>query len=1817
MALNIIFKNNTGLKIAPKAFQNNKNIEKLVVPAGTTSIGLGALEGCVNLKWLEIPFIGGSVYTEEDKAFFTYIFGCEKVPNGDDTAKGKEYFDALKILKDNNKLPTGVQVIINSNIETVNKNVFLYCGNYFMDNTTQNINLVKAVVLPSSVLNIEDNAFKGVISSEFTSFTLPSNTQKIGHTSFLKYGTNTAKLYWYTLKAWDEEGLDINTETSLNSAFSSCVGYKYVGWDDSKKESTGVPFSITDPENEKEDTINKVVKNGEAVVAKFTIAYNIFGEKLSETEGRCGDNLTYELTEKIDGTYKLNIKGYGAMWDFTEATIPWRPSLISEIEMSEGVTSIGDYAFYLAKNLNSLEFLPISITRIGNHSFGGANFKNTVFEKTFTSLQTIEEYGFLLTNLTKVNIGNAQNDSIKIKGAAFYSNNKLTEISLNFSAIEYGINVFGQAPIESFETKGYFPFANVFYSVAGSINTIACYGNVPTGSGKNMTVNTTPTGYFPNTLRNIRCKGLKQYTFGAYGTYNNNTYTTNFPVEPSLTILHPELIEQGALIGLPKCNLTISNANSTFQLKNAYQAAWSSDGYNIDHYNTSTPNFGTLTLENGNICESGCAGIEADKVIFSNVSEIGEKSFMESKIGEIDLFEITKIGKQAFQNTILQQNTSSRILKFKNCNIGESAFKQIFSNWEAKFDSITTSNPLSLSFEGIVSLGNYCFHENRIANITLSSTAKIQVGDYALAYDYCPKTNPSETTLSYVEGAQISTIGDHGFYNTFTKGDIKIPKCQKVGNYAFSNKMWLGWGRSELHSITIEGTSSTVIGSNIFAGQFALSWFVIPTLNTHLLDLFGGTGGADPVWQTHANTTMGSFDWVWKYKEDSASSTFYAQLQTITITNQSNFANIGYFSGLDNIFYYKPDIKLPYGATINATTFKDTSYSKTEGSTGGYDTYSIETRVSSTRMVSATPFTTFTEEPRALATPSEDFKNLLILNNKEYAWQALLYSDKYDVYITDNDTYEDGYSYLPKLYVPNNSNMRVGHRITLQGEDTYEIEKIDTFSYTNKIFYRQTKGVISGSLTYYATLTGRLTCHTNGEWTVDSELLPFLSEEPVRFSTGSSFDKDLIKGTICIVEGRVKVVLENGSTNQYHWDDTIALEKAKVKEASLPVEMIDIVKVGTKFTVAIDSSIQEITAINDYYNITFTDGFEVSGSGYNSVQMTLADKNLVLSNNLNTNQVLIVVNTKGTITLNGNLGDEVKKGKIEDNLIHLIEEGITSFVLEGETFVVQKVDKLTNTVYFSNNGRGFVLNQTTDLKYEIALLNYKDLSRVDFDLTDLHLTLNYINIFGVTDISRYNNVTDSFGLNEGELLYLVTCDSVVNAKNFEVNERSLEKEMTLERYSSILTVKNIDGTPVQNLLVPANTGYYIYSNYIETQPYYFQTVEAGKVTLYVNDIEVGEDTAIILDGGGADFKVDFDGNISYYYWTLKEIYRDIEIEVDTNVNKYSSHIFYNYYKFKNGSSYILKLTIVTKEGLTITKDYPIEVSYYEGYPQYTGFNVYKDCLKQAIVIKNNQEIIQGVSNRIEEIIAYYIIRQEKGKDETATVVTIVDSFDKVYDYSFNKEIEYEYSVLPKMKNEEGQYYYGPMITCIVEENGIKTKNTSIQYQLRNITLMGTLFEFSDLLGEEKTPNSYEADLSSFNRWIFRFNTEDKSVNINTDKAVYDSISQFATVNNTNRNYKTGSITAFLGSYYNENSEWVKADLQEWTYRDSVYLQNKFQEFANNGKIKMLRDEIGNVIPVDITLKSFEYNPLAMPSNISVSFEWTQVESEDKFVVYSK
>ena len=83
----------------------------------------------------------------------------------------------------------------------------------------------------------------------------------------------------------------------------------------------------------------------------------------------CGPNLTWTL----DSEGLLTISGTGPMYNFiTEVpnNPPWRwnSAEITAIEIAEGVTTIGDFAFRFATNMNEIS-IPVSVTSIGDNAF--------------------------------------------------------------------------------------------------------------------------------------------------------------------------------------------------------------------------------------------------------------------------------------------------------------------------------------------------------------------------------------------------------------------------------------------------------------------------------------------------------------------------------------------------------------------------------------------------------------------------------------------------------------------------------------------------------------------------------------------------------------------------------------------------------------------------------------------------------------------------------------------------------------------------------------------------------------------------------------------------------------------------------------------------------------------------------------------------------------------------------------------------------------------------------------------------------------------------------------------------------------------------------------------------------------------------------------------------------------------------------------------------------------------------------------------------------------------------------------------------------
>jgi hypothetical protein len=80
--------------------------------------------------------------------------------------------------------------------------------------------------------------------------------------------------------------------------------------------------------------------------------------------GSCGDNVTYTL----DSDGLLTISGTGDMENYDFGTSPWKNETIKNVVISNGVTSIVDYAFSRCTGLTSIT-IPDSVTSIGDYAF--------------------------------------------------------------------------------------------------------------------------------------------------------------------------------------------------------------------------------------------------------------------------------------------------------------------------------------------------------------------------------------------------------------------------------------------------------------------------------------------------------------------------------------------------------------------------------------------------------------------------------------------------------------------------------------------------------------------------------------------------------------------------------------------------------------------------------------------------------------------------------------------------------------------------------------------------------------------------------------------------------------------------------------------------------------------------------------------------------------------------------------------------------------------------------------------------------------------------------------------------------------------------------------------------------------------------------------------------------------------------------------------------------------------------------------------------------------------------------------------------------
>ena len=409
------------------------------IPDSVTSIGAGAFGGCTSLTSVTIP---DSVTSIGQHAFN----GCRSltsvtIPDGV-TSIGAYAFSECSSL---------TSVTIPDSVTSIGGIAFGNCKS------------LTSVTIPDSVTSIGGGAFQGCIS--LTSVTIPDSVTSIGDGAFASCTSLTDVYYAGSEAQW--KAISISS-TENDDLLTANIHYNYVSHTHSYKAVVTAPTctekgytthtcacgdsyvdTYTDALGHAWDNgkVTKEPTETETGVKAFTCTR--CGETKTEVipatgvvaSGTCGaEGDGSNLTWTLDSEGVLTISGSGGMHDYDgPSSPPWyrSRSMVKSAVIADGVTSIGEWAFFGCGSLTSVT-IPNSVTSIGRYAFYYCTSLTSV-----TIPDSVTSIGWLAfngcTSLTSVTIP----DGVTIiNDAVFNGCTSLTSVTIPDSVTSIGGSAF-------------------------------------------------------------------------------------------------------------------------------------------------------------------------------------------------------------------------------------------------------------------------------------------------------------------------------------------------------------------------------------------------------------------------------------------------------------------------------------------------------------------------------------------------------------------------------------------------------------------------------------------------------------------------------------------------------------------------------------------------------------------------------------------------------------------------------------------------------------------------------------------------------------------------------------------------------------------------------------------------------------------------------------------------------------------------------------------------------------------------------------------------------------------------------------------------------------------------------------------------------------------------------------------------------------------------------------------------------------------------------------------------------------------------------
>ncbi len=364
-------------EIGIEAFRNCTSISSVSLPHSLQKLEGDVFLGCTSLTSLDFPeenyYFSGKdnmIFASDGKKLVLACQGLKEItiPEGV-TEIGSDVFRGNTLLEKIN-FPDNLWVI----------------GDYAFKDCTA----LKEFVIPESVTSLGNYAFKGC--SGLVSITFPPAVGVYGDYVFaectslrsVNFPENIScvpigKGMFRNCTALEEIVIPNAYTTIGNEAFDGCTLLKKV-----TILSKQVDFPNSFVGNVFPDgTVLRSFSGSET--QDFVVRVNQNGGNLTFEAlpgGSCGEDLTWWF---FNGA--LYIEGTGAMSDYEGSSVssaPWEIYEIKRISISEGVTSIGAYAFRYTE-LNEIK-LPSSLITIGKGAFYGSSFITITLPDSITTI---------------------------------------------------------------------------------------------------------------------------------------------------------------------------------------------------------------------------------------------------------------------------------------------------------------------------------------------------------------------------------------------------------------------------------------------------------------------------------------------------------------------------------------------------------------------------------------------------------------------------------------------------------------------------------------------------------------------------------------------------------------------------------------------------------------------------------------------------------------------------------------------------------------------------------------------------------------------------------------------------------------------------------------------------------------------------------------------------------------------------------------------------------------------------------------------------------------------------------------------------------------------------------------------------------------------------------------------------------------------------------------------------------------------------------------------------------------------------------------